>query len=93
MPTIVYYNAYGDGDEESHRHQLTMIADYDLDDDTWNDSIAEQCADDWHDNHDGWEASWPRVFAIFSDKKGPAFARFEINREYEPTFSATAIDA
>ncbi len=87
MPTTLYYSAY-DYDSE-HRTSVTLIYDYDLNDDSWNDSIAEQCADDWHDNHDGWEASWPRVFALYRDKTSPAFARFEVCREYEPIFTAT----
>jgi hypothetical protein len=88
MPTTLYYNE--DGDDEGRRHQVTLIADYDLDDDTWNDSIAEQCAEDWHSNHDGWEASWPRVFSLYRQKTGPSFARFEVERETVPQFNAYA---
>jgi hypothetical protein len=87
MPTTIFYNAYDD--DTAHRHQVTLIADYDLDDDSWNDDLAERCADDWHSNHDGWEASWPRTFVLFRDKTGPAFARFTVDREYAPQFSAT----
>ena len=87
MPTTLYYNPRGD--DTGHRHQVTLIADYDLNDDSWNDSIAEQCAADWHDNKDGWEGEWPRVFSLYRDKTGPAFARFEVGREYTPEFSAT----
>lgn len=89
MPTTLYYTTHDD--DHAHRYQVTLIADYDLTDDTWSDSIAEQCADDWHCNHDGWEASWPRVFSLYRDKTGPSFASFTIEREYEPCFSATPI--
>lgn len=88
MPTTLYYSATDD--EKATRHELTILPDYDLDDDTWNDSIAEQCAEDWHNNHDGFEAAWPRVFALYRDKKGPAFARFEVELETVPQFNAYA---
>ena len=86
MATTLFYSA--SDDETAHRYQVTLIADYDLDDNTWNDSIAEQCADDFHSEHDGWEASWPRVFALYRDNKSPAFARFEVEREMVPQFNA-----
>lgn len=91
MPTTVYYNPRGD--DTGHRHRLTLIADYDLTDDSWNDTIAEECAKDWHANKDGWEGSWPRVFSVYRQPTGPAFARFEVALEYEPTFSATTPEA
>lgn len=87
MPTTLYYSAYND--DAGRRTPVTLIADYDLDDDSWNDSLAEQCAADWHSNHDGFEARWPRVFALYRDRTGPAFARFTVGREYEPQFNAT----
>lgn len=88
MSTTLFYSAH-EG-EDAHRYTVTLIADYDLRDDTWNDSIAEQCAEDWHRNYDGWEAQWPRVFTLFKNKTGPAFAKFEVDRETVPQFNATA---
>lgn len=90
MATTIYYNAYGDEDA-LYRCKMTLDADYDLSEDTWHDSIAEQCAEDWHSNFDGWEASWPRVFLLFADKHSPPFAKFKIEREYDPVFYATAV--
>lgn len=48
--------------------------------------IADELAEDYHSSHDGWEASWPLQLRIYSD--GAEVARFEIEREYEPTFMA-----
>lgn len=87
MPTTIFYNAYGD--ENGYRHEVRLLPDYDLSDDSWNDSIAEQCAEDWHDNKDGFEGQWPRVFVLFAGKTGPSFARFEVDRETVPQFNAT----
>lgn len=89
MPTTVFYNAYEDDDED--RIQVDLIADYDLRDDTWHDSIIEQCAEHWHSEHDGWEAHWPRVFTLYATKNGPPVARMEVEREYTPEFNATPI--
>lgn len=86
MTTTVFYTPTDD--EDAHRHLVTMEADYDLEEGTWLDSVAEQCADDWHRNHDGWEASWPRIFTLYAKKEGPALARFEIERETVPQFNA-----
>ena len=88
MPTTLYYNPRGD--DTGHRHQVTLIADYELNDDSWDEELAEQCAKDWHDQKDGWEGEWPRVFSLYREKTGPAFACFQVDREYEPRFSATA---
>lgn len=49
--------------------------------------VAEQAADDFHTNHDGWECSWPRQFKII----GPddtVLGEFEVDRDVEPVFSA-----
>lgn len=87
MPTTLYYNPRGD--DTGYRHLLTLVGDYDLADDDTHEDIAEMCAQDWHTEKDGWEGEWPRVFSLYRDKTGPAFARFEVQREYEPQFSAT----
>lgn len=89
MSTTVFYTPTDD--DGAHRHKVVLDADYDLEDGTWNDSIAEQCADDWHSNHDGWEAQWPRVFVLYADKEGPELARFEVERETVPHFMAMPV--
>lgn len=50
--------------------------------------IAEKCADDYHANHDGWEASWPVMLAIYESEYSPAIATFEVDREAVPEFTA-----
>lgn len=89
MPTNIFYTAHEH--EGAHRYQVTLLADYDLRDDSWNDTIAEQCAEDWHGNHDGWEANWPRVFTLYATKNGPSFGKFEIDRETVPQFNAVQL--
>jgi hypothetical protein len=93
MTTTLFYSsaARGDASGDGYCHQVTLEATYDLTDDTWLDSIAEQCADDWHSNHDGWEASWPRVFALYASKEGPAIAHMEVERETVAQFMATPV--
>ncbi len=87
MSTTLFYNAYDD--ESGRRHEVTLMEDLDLADGDWHPYIAEQCADDWHSNHDGFEARWPRVFVLYADKTGPAVARFKVDRETVPQFNAT----
>lgn len=49
--------------------------------------VAEECAEDYHGNHDGWEAGWPLDFFIF-DEEGKLLGKFEVNREAQPVFTA-----
>jgi hypothetical protein len=61
---------------------------YDLskkDDRRW---FAEECAQDYHWNHDGWEASWPMKISIAETEDGPIIETFEVEREAEPVFYA-----
>ncbi len=87
---IVYYSAREDG----HRFMLDLDGSYTLmePDDASIDELADVaqfCAEDWHSNHDGWEAQWPRTFALYASKEGPALAHFEVDCEMVPSFSAT----
>jgi len=50
---------------------------------------AEAYADYAHDNRDGWESSWPLVFRVRCPDG--TTCDFEVDREYAPEFSATAV--
>lgn len=53
------------------------------------EDIAQECAEqDWND-HDGWESKWPKTFSIFSD--GELLGFVKVGMEMEPSFSATHI--
>ncbi|CAB3812134.1 hypothetical protein [Achromobacter denitrificans] len=52
---------------------------------------AEACAEDYFRNHDGFEANWPLTFAIFDGFTGPEIGRWEVQLEYEPSFSAAQV--
>lgn len=52
--------------------------------------IADDLATDYHDNHDGWESSWPIVLTIYRD--GCQVARFSVEREMKPTFRVYDMD-
>jgi hypothetical protein len=70
--------------EESFFVFRTTQADFDR----WT---AQEAAGDYHHAHDGWEANWPLEFALHETENGPEIARFEVHREVEPVFYATAI--
>lgn len=53
------------------------------------EQLAEEAAEDYHSNHDGWEASWPVKFAIF--KGGNLLGKCEVELEFSPSFSAGVI--
>lgn len=47
--------------------------------------IVEDAARDYFDNHDGWEVKWPLTFTVMQID-GTIIGRFEIEREYIPSF-------
>lgn len=47
--------------------------------------MAEACAEDYHSNHDGWEASWPVELRLYED--GTEVARLIVECEHQPAFS------
>lgn len=54
------------------------------------EDIAQECAQQDWDDHDGWESKWPKTFSIFHD--GELLGYVEVEMEMEPTFSASIID-
>ena len=47
--------------------------------------VAEDFADYYHDNCDGWECSWPITFHI-ADENGKLLGVVEVDRETRPSF-------
>ena len=47
---------------------------------------AVDAAENFWDNHDGWECSWPLDFVIYQD--GEEKGTFSVEVESSPTFSA-----
>jgi hypothetical protein len=74
-----------------YRYEMRLPVRIDLTDPHDLSDLAELAADDFHSNHDGWEASWPITFGIAATEDGPELARFEVDRDVEPVFSATAV--
>lgn len=50
---------------------------------TW---LAEMAAEDYHDEHDGWEHRWPIEVHLFKDDK--PLGTFTVHMEAQPVFSA-----
>ena len=55
---------YSTGSDE--RHALKLSGWIDIHGPGYQAGIVKQCAEDFHNNHDGWECSWPREFTIFA---------------------------
>ena len=76
---------------EDRFHELELEKEWvgsvdDLKDDI--EEIAQECAEqDWND-HDGWESSWPKTFSIFAD--GDLLGFVNVDMEMEPVFSASS---
>jgi len=50
------------------------------------EEILERCAEDFFYNHDGWESSWPVLFALHDGEDGGELCRLMIDREDQPYF-------
>ena len=49
--------------------------------------VAQDAAEEYHNDHDGWESSWPCDFTIWNES-GKNLGTFTVEREFDPTFSA-----
>lgn len=72
-------------DDDNHSYPLET--NWDIHED--GEYAAQDAAEDYHSNHDGWEASWPVDVSLRETKDGPVIATYQVEREYEPQFSAT----
>jgi hypothetical protein len=66
--------------EDADLHEVKQFGD--ADDLQW---AAEQYAEYYHDNRDGWEASWPLVFSV-ADENGKFLGKVSVERESRPEF-------
>lgn len=48
--------------------------------------LAETCAEDFHQNHDGWDASWPLRFVLFGNDE--FLGEYVVDRVAVPQFEA-----
>lgn len=87
MTSKVWYSTGSD-----FRHWIET--DLDPTDEQFLEDIAQECAADFHSEHDGWEASWPRDFVLYlDDEDSPAIATLEVGRDVEPVFTASLLHA
>jgi len=54
------------------------------------DYVAQDCAENYHNQHDGWESSWPVEMTIWRED-GTLLGRFSVELEHEPSFSAREV--
>lgn len=50
--------------------------------------IAQECAEEYYHDHDGWESSWPQDVFLRETEDGPIVASFSVHMEAEPQFYA-----
>lgn len=81
----IWYRCLTHSEKSFHELQTTQ--------DGFDRWMAQEVAADYHSNHDGWEANWPLEFALHETEGGPEMGRFEVEREAEPVFYASAIRA
>ena len=52
-------------------------------------SFANVVAEDYWDNYDGWESTWPLIFHIYDDEH--YLGKYEVEMEAEPIFYSRLI--
>ena len=82
MDDLTYSAGTSEGCHESRHDFPTRQRTYG---DNWK-LVADDLAEDYNDNHDGWEASWPLELRIY--RGDDEVARFEVEKEFRPYFSA-----
>ncbi len=55
--------------------------------------LAEDAAENYHSEHDGWEDTWPIKINLHKEDEGDVVATYGVDLEHTPTFSATKADA
>ena len=55
-----------------------------------DDLGAEECAEDYYSNHDGWKGTWALTFILF-DVGGKEVGRFLVERELVESFTASEV--
>lgn len=53
--------------------------------------LAEDAAEEFFHEHDGWESKWPLVFNVYDDDRH--LGRYSVDVEHQPHFSATRMEA
>ena len=84
--TTMWYSTDSYGDES--RFEVGLPRAYDLDDRLDQRGLAIRCAENFHSEHGGWECSWPLVFKVYESEDGPEIARFSVDRDVAPLFTA-----
>lgn len=92
--TIVQFYIADNKDEDpleitnNLRYELPDDHNFSADDD--HECCIEECAEYYHHDCDGWESQWPLLFMLWIDDK--YLGMFEIEREFEPVFSAKKVE-
>lgn len=86
---LIYYTVedFNDGFSDAY----DMKGNFYLEDKWELEMAAQDCANDFWSNHDGWECSWPMNFTLYAPD-GVALGTFEIEQEVEPVFSARRVE-
>lgn len=59
---------------------------HDVDDPVVRRWLVDECAEDYHSNHDGWEDSWPLTITLWESESSNNGWSFEVEREMAPEF-------
>jgi len=70
------------------KYPLKIERDGFVEDPTWHAVILADAGQDYYDNRDGWEDSWPMKFEVI-DEDGNKLFSGDVSVEFEPCFDAS----
>lgn len=82
----IFYSVPEDMDDSTY--SLEIGDNYDIADEYDQRMIADLCAEDYWDNHDGWESHWPLIFTLHTKEDGEKIAQLVVEMEAQPSFSS-----
>jgi len=98
MTTVKTNHRYSVDENESYEEAFLLSVNdwerssFDLDDDWDAENLAEKCAEDYRDNHDGWErVAWnnsSKSLEIWLWKNETEKIKFDVYLEFVPSYSA-----
>lgn len=74
------YFTVNDQDQVFECPKVEDISDYD----------AQECAEQYYHEHDGWEDTWPIMLGMKDTEDGPVIQMYKVEMEAVPHFSAYA---
>jgi hypothetical protein len=77
---------------DESRYLMRLVGDVDVTRKLEQEDIAEQCANHYWCNHQGYEIRWPQDVNLFAKEDGERLATVNVNMDMSPVFTGKIVD-